>query len=232
MSESQHALSTIMPAYRARPESLRPGVQTSRSAGVQVDGVFLAIVSFFAQFSAGQIGVGGVTSGLNRNDLQDDPIKSALRHIRCYDAKSCIAVGQELHGYALIMNKTSKTTGIKSKTVKKAAPVTAAPAVSAVPVVVAAKPAPAVETPSGVRLELVQPGAKSVAVAGSFNAWKPEATPLQPAGNGRWTGSLKVNPGRYEYLFVVDGNWVPDPNAKEAVQNPFGGRNSVLVVSA
>jgi len=40
-----------------------------------------------------------------------------------------------------------------------------------------------------------------------------------------------VNPGRYEYLFVVDGQWLPDPNAKESVANPFGGRNSVLRVS-
>jgi hypothetical protein len=29
----------------------------------------------------------------------------------------------------------------------------------------------------------------------------------------------------------VDGQWLPDPNAKESVENPFGGRNSVLVVS-
>jgi hypothetical protein len=36
--------------------------------------------------------------------------------------------------------------------------------------------------------------------------------------------------GRHEYLFVVDGQWLPDPKAKESVQNPFGGRNSVLVV--
>jgi hypothetical protein len=29
----------------------------------------------------------------------------------------------------------------------------------------------------------------------------------------------------------VDGQWLPDPNAKESVENPFGGRNSVLTVS-
>jgi hypothetical protein len=69
-----------------------------------------------------------------------------------------------------------------------------------------------------------------VLVAGSFNGWKPEATPLTPLGNGRWTGSLDVKPGKYEYLFVVDGNWMPDPNATESVANPFGGLNSVLTV--
>jgi 1,4-alpha-glucan branching enzyme len=82
-----------------------------------------------------------------------------------------------------------------------------------------------------VMLELVKPGAKNVYVAGSFNGWKPESTPLKAAGNGRWVGDLSVKPGRHEYLFVVDGQWLPDPNAKETVQNPFGGTNSVLIVS-
>jgi 1,4-alpha-glucan branching enzyme len=84
---------------------------------------------------------------------------------------------------------------------------------------------------SRVSLELVKPEAKTVYVAGSFNEWKPERTPLAPLGNGHWAGDLTVKPGRHEYLFVVDGQWVPDPNAKETVQNPFGGKNSVLVVS-
>jgi 1,4-alpha-glucan branching enzyme len=84
---------------------------------------------------------------------------------------------------------------------------------------------------SAVSIELVKPDAKKVYVAGSFNEWKPEKTPLVPAGNGRWVGDVAVQPGRHEYLFVVDGQWLPDPNAKETVQNPFGGRNSVLLVS-
>lgn len=82
-----------------------------------------------------------------------------------------------------------------------------------------------------VSFELVKPDAKQVSVAGSFNDWKPEVAPLFPKDNGRWVGDLPIKPGRYEYLFVVDGEWIPDPNAKESVQNPFGGRNSILGVS-
>jgi 1,4-alpha-glucan branching enzyme len=77
----------------------------------------------------------------------------------------------------------------------------------------------------------VRPGAKQVCVAGSFNGWKPERSPLVPLGDGRFAADLTVDPGRYEYLFVVDGQWVPDPKATETVQNPFGGKNSVLTVS-
>jgi len=118
--------------------------------------------------------------------------------------------------------------------VKPAAPRPATVAAAAVPTparnVVPAKP----ETPKAGRisLELVKPEAKKVCVAGSFNEWKPEKTPLVQMGNGRWVGDLTVNPGKYEYLFVVDGQWLPDPNAKESVQNPFGGKNSILTVSA
>jgi 1,4-alpha-glucan branching enzyme len=87
-------------------------------------------------------------------------------------------------------------------------------------------------TRPNISLEFVKPGAKQVAVAGDFNDWKPESSPLVQIGNGRWVGDLNVKPGRHEYLFVVDGQWLPDPNAKETVQNPFGGKNSVLTVSA
>jgi|ERR1019366_3228871 1,4-alpha-glucan branching enzyme len=103
----------------------------------------------------------------------------------------------------------------------------ATPAAAVVPVIAKAE----TPKPPQVVLELVKPDARQVFVAGSFNNWQPERTPLVAAGNGRWTGDLKVAPGRYEYLFVVDGQWLPDPNAKQTVANPFGGRNSVLMVS-
>jgi 1,4-alpha-glucan branching enzyme len=92
------------------------------------------------------------------------------------------------------------------------------------------KPAP--PKSNRISLELVNPSAKSVSVAGSFNDWKPESAPLKPLGNGRWIGDLAVKPGRHEYLFVVDGQWLPDPKASETVENPYGGKNSVLIVSA
>jgi len=110
-----------------------------------------------------------------------------------------------------------------------AKPVPVRPAAPAVVQPASAKPAS--PQPTGVALELVEPAARQVFVAGSFNGWKPENTPLAPLGNGRWKGDLRLGPGRHEYLFVVDGQWRPDPNARESVANPFGGRNSVITVS-
>ncbi len=120
-----------------------------------------------------------------------------------------------------MMKHTRKTKLVISKPeAPKAEPTTAQTA-----------PSPAVRKPARVCLELLKPGAKTVCVAGSFNEWKPEKAPLVQKSIGHWIGELSVPPGRHEYLFVVDGEWLPDPKASESVENPFGGRNSVLTVS-
>lgn len=80
------------------------------------------------------------------------------------------------------------------------------------------------------RLESTNSKAQEVFVAGSFNDWQLRATPLQAGGDGKWSVELSLAPGRYEYRFIADGEWAEDPAAQESVPNPFGGRNSVLVV--
>jgi len=80
------------------------------------------------------------------------------------------------------------------------------------------------------RFEFTDPKATSVCVAGTFNDWQPEAKALHPDGKGKWWKETPLKPGDYEYCFVVDGNWIPDPRAVETVANPFGGRNSVLKI--
>jgi 1,4-alpha-glucan branching enzyme len=81
-----------------------------------------------------------------------------------------------------------------------------------------------------VHFELVDPAARSVCIAGTFNDWHPSVTEMIALGEGRWAKELTLVPGAYEYLFVVDGQWTTDPAANESVANPFGGRNSVLRV--
>ena len=83
-----------------------------------------------------------------------------------------------------------------------------------------------------VRFEFTHPTATTVCVAGTFNQWQPEAKTLHPAGGGCWLKETALAPGTYEYCLVVDGQWMPDPLARETVPNPFGGRNSVLKVAS
>ena len=85
-------------------------------------------------------------------------------------------------------------------------------------------------TPS-VHLELFDPNAADVCIAGSFNQWQPQATPMVSLGNGKWSKELTLPAGRYEYRFVVDGAWITDPNARETAPNPFGTANSILTIS-
>lgn len=86
-----------------------------------------------------------------------------------------------------------------------------------------------------VHIEFTDPDAiaESVAIAGTFNDWRPEATPMIRIEPGRWAKRLNLPPGTYEYCFVLNGGqWRPDPRALEQRPNPFGGCNSVLTIPA
>ncbi|MCW5557209.1 MAG: response regulator [Verrucomicrobiae bacterium] len=80
-------------------------------------------------------------------------------------------------------------------------------------------------------LRLTHPTAQQVCVAGSFNDWQPDATPMTRRDDGQWVKELTLPPGRYEYRLIVDGEWADDPAAAELIPNAFGTANAVLVVS-
>src|SRR5574340_542426 len=84
-----------------------------------------------------------------------------------------------------------------------------------------------------VTFSLSAPRAASVTIAGSFNQWDPVRDALLgPDRSGNWTITLRLAPGRYEYLFLInDREWTPDPRAPSA-DDGMGGRNSVVLVGA
>ncbi len=79
----------------------------------------------------------------------------------------------------------------------------------------------------GVEFIITEPTATSVAVAGEFNNWSASANPLVKDGVGIWRASVPLKPGRYQYKFVVDGNWKTDPANSETAPDGLGGQNSV-----
>jgi 1,4-alpha-glucan branching enzyme len=81
-----------------------------------------------------------------------------------------------------------------------------------------------------VEFRVRQPQAHTAAVVGSFNDWDVSRTPMNLEPEGHWKATVWLPTGRYEYRFVVDGQWMSDPSARESVQNTFGSTNSVLVV--
>ncbi len=89
-------------------------------------------------------------------------------------------------------------------------------------------PAPAATVPCRFRFE--GKDARQVCLVGSFNLWKVCDTPLQRDPDGAWSVTLDLPPGRYEYMFVVDGEWQPDPMARQQIDDGFGRQNSVLLL--
>lgn len=82
-----------------------------------------------------------------------------------------------------------------------------------------------------VRLNLYAPQAKNVAVSGDFNKWQVDSDVMSRQDGGVWTIDIKLKPGVYTYMFVVDGRtWVTDPDAETYQDDGFGNKNAVMRV--
>ena len=76
------------------------------------------------------------------------------------------------------------------------------------------------------------PVAQKVFLAGSFNGWSTDKTPLTgPNETGEYTVDLPLEPGKYSYKFVVDGKWTWDRQNPDTEDNGMGDRNSVITVA-
>jgi hypothetical protein len=71
-------------------------------------------------------------------------------------------------------------------------------------------------------------GARSVAIAGDWNAWQP--VPLHALGGDIWESALVLAPGTYHFSLLVDGaDWVV-PGGVAVVSDGMGGLVAVLTV--
>ncbi len=75
-----------------------------------------------------------------------------------------------------------------------------------------------------------KPGCQ-VFVAGSFNKWVASEHRMRYyTRSGNYSITLALPPGRYEYKFSVNGEWLIDPACETWVSNTFSTLNSVLEV--
>jgi chromosome partitioning protein len=75
------------------------------------------------------------------------------------------------------------------------------------------------------------PTARKVYVAGEFNNWRLDAgASLERDEKGIWRGSLALPPGRYQYKYYVDGQWVVDPENPLRIVTENGIVNSLIKV--
>ena len=79
---------------------------------------------------------------------------------------------------------------------------------------------------------LYAPNVQEVYLAGDFNDWQPDAKDyrLRKFKGDVWKKKVQLKPGRYEYQFVVDGQWWCDPENENRTANPYCTENSVLEV--
>ena len=88
------------------------------------------------------------------------------------------------------------------------------------------------QTQKGVLFNYYDPIAQSVQLVGDFSGWKPvKNLMVQEKENKIWKCIVPLDPGKYQYKFIVDGEWKIDPYNPEVVSGDVGVNNSLIVVS-
>ena len=65
-------------------------------------------------------------------------------------------------------------------------------------------------------------------VAGDFNNWKPVEMPKDKTG--QFVTDLPLAAGTHQYKFILDGQWLADPDNNTYVANAYGTINSVIQI--
>ncbi len=95
----------------------------------------------------------------------------------------------------------------------------------------AVKPEAPHPTPEGIRFTLLVPGAKHVALVGSFNNWAKTATPMTIQTGGLWSVVVPLKQGEHTFMYLINGvQWITPPHAEDFVTDGFGQINGVVVV--
>ena len=68
---------------------------------------------------------------------------------------------------------------------------------------------------------------EEVQIKGEMNAWNPGDSHFTREGDV-WEWQIELNPGNYQYLYMIDGKETLDPTNKTTVDNGSGGTNSLL----
>lgn len=71
--------------------------------------------------------------------------------------------------------------------------------------------------------------AQQVILAGTFNGWHEQDLKMRKTTDG-WSIRLDLSPGRYEYKFIIDGQWTHDPENPQLIANIHGTYNSILFI--
>jgi hypothetical protein len=71
--------------------------------------------------------------------------------------------------------------------------------------------------------------ASLVVLTGTFNAWNQSQLLFAREGD-EWVCRLDLDPGVYQYKFIVDGDWLLDPSNPDTAEDEAGNVNNVIEV--
>jgi hypothetical protein len=73
------------------------------------------------------------------------------------------------------------------------------------------------------------PDASVVVLTGTFNAWNQSQFLFAREGDA-WVCRIDLDPGVYQYKFIVDGDWLLDPSNPDTAEDEAGNVNNVIEV--
>ena len=88
-------------------------------------------------------------------------------------------------------------------------------------------PPPALKGNTTFRLK-GHPDANFVVLSGTFNNWNQSQFVFGREGD-EWVCRIDLEPGKYAYKFIIDGNWILDPANSVTEEDAAGNVNSILV---
>ncbi len=70
-----------------------------------------------------------------------------------------------------------------------------------------------------------------VQLAGDFSDWEPIELAFNKKRGCLWQTSIHLKPGDYQYKYLINDCWIPDPANNDTIDNGFGSSNSIIKVS-
>jgi chromosome partitioning protein len=168
---------------------------------------------------------------LARELTSAEPVKTPTESILQQAERMAVEAEKLLATTTSLINRQSSG----GKTAATAAPVSAAPAVSATAATSAEidrkiqRIYGVVQTPEGVLFRARGEGIRDVQLAGDFNDWMPHTAPMKRVGSD-FELLMNLPTGRYRYRMVVDGRWSHDNANPNVETNQYGEWNSVVEV--
>lgn len=81
-----------------------------------------------------------------------------------------------------------------------------------------------------VRFQLLAPQAATVCLIGEMTDWQQAPIPMLRDENGLWHTTLRLRQGQWSYKFIVDGQFVADPENPLNADDGWGGYHSYLLI--